>query len=423
MSKKDAKGKVEKDEEHEIESMKLQALVIAENIGQGVVNFCFQKCPFESPLRRVFHLLEKNDVSDIIVFCADAQKVEDEKAGKKWKSRIETVYSQNCHTIGDIIREVDKMERIKMDFILIYGNIISEVNLKDAIKQFKAKASKKLKFKLMKLFVQEETNTPANFRDRNFVMIDTNTNQLKYFEPITEGLPLSIKENTCFNFKSLVDEGHNERVDIRFDLEDAGISLCSHEILNEYNENTDYANEQLDMINKNLTLEFSEEKLMAYVIPAGLFHIKVNNSYKMLRACLLQLKGCFPDFIFDHTVYKTNLKDNLVLPKDLQLSRKTILQNNTLIAAGCVIGDNCRLSNSVICSKAQIGDGCQLSRVYVGPGVVVAANTIADSAVFLSDEGHNLEEKIREGVLRMEANSSRKDSVMYQGEEHQNEKY
>lgn len=47
--------------------------------------------------------------------------------------KVEYVIGKNCTSTGDALRYLDELNRIKNDFILVYGDIVSNVNLKIAM--------------------------------------------------------------------------------------------------------------------------------------------------------------------------------------------------------------------------------------------------------------------------------------------------
>lgn len=65
------------------------------------------------------------------------KKIEDFIESSKWKKQqlysrivIEILTSANCYSAGDVLREIDLRGRIKSDFILVSGDVVSNVDLK-----------------------------------------------------------------------------------------------------------------------------------------------------------------------------------------------------------------------------------------------------------------------------------------------------
>jgi translation initiation factor eIF-2B subunit epsilon len=87
--------------------------------------------------------LAQNGVEEILVFCVwHASMLEEYIAKSKWPSTISVrcIHSGSCESVGDALREIDKLGIINSDpFILITGDVISNMDLKKAIAAHKAR--------------------------------------------------------------------------------------------------------------------------------------------------------------------------------------------------------------------------------------------------------------------------------------------
>ena len=53
---------------------------------------------------------------------------------------VSVITSENCFSAGDALRHVDTLDVIKDDFVLISGDVISNIKLGEVVKKHKARA-------------------------------------------------------------------------------------------------------------------------------------------------------------------------------------------------------------------------------------------------------------------------------------------
>jgi hypothetical protein len=88
--------------------------------------------------------LAMNAVDEVFVFCcAHSDQVEAHLAAAGWlrcgKFRVRTVVATNCLSAGDALRVLDQRDLIKSDFILVSGDVVSNVRLAPALAQHRAR--------------------------------------------------------------------------------------------------------------------------------------------------------------------------------------------------------------------------------------------------------------------------------------------
>lgn len=126
---------------------KLQAILLADAFTKTFRPITLTKPKVMLPLVNVpmldytIEFLAQNGVEEIFVFCVwHAAMLEDYIAKSKWPSTISVrcIHSGSCASVGDALREIDKLAIINSDpFILITGDVISNMDLKKAISAHK----------------------------------------------------------------------------------------------------------------------------------------------------------------------------------------------------------------------------------------------------------------------------------------------
>jgi len=63
--------------------------------------------------------------------------------------------------------------------------------------------------------------------------------------------------------------------DVRFDLVDAEISICSRDVLNYFTDNFDYVTLYDDFINSISSSEIIDDRIMAYELQSGDYYARI----------------------------------------------------------------------------------------------------------------------------------------------------
>jgi translation initiation factor eIF-2B subunit epsilon len=93
------------------------------------------------------YVLEWLDASEVkivhVVCCSHADQIRDYlKASTKWNSSsldINIISSYNCQSAGEALRLVDQEGLIQDDFVLVSGDTVTNMNLKAALAEHKAR--------------------------------------------------------------------------------------------------------------------------------------------------------------------------------------------------------------------------------------------------------------------------------------------
>lgn len=124
-------------------NQKLQAILLADSFTKTFRPITWHIPKVLLPLVNVpmldytIEFLSQNGVEEILIFCVwHASIIEDYISKSKWPSTISVrcIHSTACSSPGDALREVDQLGLVNSDpFILISGDVISNMDLKKAI--------------------------------------------------------------------------------------------------------------------------------------------------------------------------------------------------------------------------------------------------------------------------------------------------
>ena len=175
------------------------------------------------------------------------------------KLTVRCITSSSCLTQGDALREIDSMNVIRSDpFIVINGDVISNMNLSKAIAFHKEKRSTNPN--AIMTVVMKEVTKHSGLRpipDDLVVALDSNTSQLVLFDNNISASEVNLPKEVIFD--------HNS-IDIRTDLLDCQIDICSPELLLQFSDNFDYQNIRKHFIQSEVINWELGQHLYAYII-------------------------------------------------------------------------------------------------------------------------------------------------------------
>jgi hypothetical protein len=171
------------------------------------------------------------------VFCVwHGDRIQEYVNNSKWPSilSVRCIQSTSCLSAGDALRELDTMNIIRSDpFVLISGDVISNINLKEAIAFHKRK--RKEDINNVMTMVLKEVQTTAGLKpvlDDLVVAMDRSSSQIVLFEN-------AYKKNNVKVSLELMAE-HPKGLTFYTDLLDCNVDICSPELMVQFSDNFDY---------------------------------------------------------------------------------------------------------------------------------------------------------------------------------------
>ncbi|KAJ1989790.1 translation initiation factor eIF-2B epsilon subunit, GEF [Dimargaris cristalligena] len=334
-----------------------------------------------------FELLAIAGIEEIFIFCCiHAQKVKDYIAQSKWSKshspfEVRIIVTQEAMSVGDVLRELDGKSLIRNDFILIYGDVVSNMNLAKALEAHKARRAID-KNAIMTMVVKE---TSPNHRTRGHqeavYVIDDSTQQCIHYHAPRRGtdsyrtVPLSVE----------FFEKHPQ-LQLRYDLMDCQIDICSVEVPALFTENFDYQDLRRDFVTGILGSEVLDSTFYIYPIAdqhAYAARVQGGQLYDAVSRDVMA-RWTFP------LVPESNLqegdayvhkRDHVYQEPGVKLARTSNLERNVVIGRGSSVGDHSIISNSVIGRDCQIGDHVTIQGAYLLDGTTVAAHCTVERSI------------------------------------------
>ncbi len=291
------------------------------------------------------------------------------------------------------MRDLDGQGVLRQDFILISGDCVGNANLSKVLHEHKERC-KEDKNATMTLVYRHALpgHHLRSVKDEVFCVVNENRKILHYARP---GMGQS--------FKVPLEVLEDNIVDLRFDLLDLGIAVCTPAVPPLFADNFDC--QTLDefikgMLQNDLTdntfhiFELSGDEYAARITD---FHTYFAVQYDFLHRWLYPIvpESMSTEVVYNRfNIYKgrqLDLKHGSQLDQDVLLDSGAKVGANSslsmaIVGKGTRIGENVSIKNCIIGANVIIGDSCQLTDCALGSDVVLGDNVVVSSRCVLGDE-------------------------------------
>lgn len=228
-------------------------------------------------LHYVIEFLLRNRVNEIfIASCVHRAQIDAFLKLQNYKGvKIHVISLENSQNFGDALREINQLQTIKNEFLLVRGDIITNADVQGALKEhFRAKSEDKdHKLILTKLFIKVPFSNPIRSPQQEIIlMLDSQTREILKYESFDQSVS---KKKMKINEDYIPLKQTQRQYELRFDLVDAEISICSRDVLNFFTDNFDCAALYDDYINEIQSKEIIDDRIMAYEIDGGAYYARM----------------------------------------------------------------------------------------------------------------------------------------------------
>jgi translation initiation factor eIF-2B subunit epsilon len=172
-------------------------------------------------------------VQEIFIFCkSHSEKIKQYIAQSKWSSktrsmalRIQVIVAPEANGIGDVMRELDAKSLIQTDFILVTGNVVSNMKLEAVLAEHKARRG--LSTDALMTIVMKRATPHHRSRAHGegaLVAVDASTHECLHFEVVDRYPP---KKRISLDSEIFA---KHASVHIYNDLIDSQVDICSVEV-------------------------------------------------------------------------------------------------------------------------------------------------------------------------------------------------
>ncbi|KAL2151594.1 hypothetical protein VTH82DRAFT_6692 [Thermothelomyces myriococcoides] len=384
----------------------LQAVILADSFQDRFKPFTLETPRCLLPLVNVpvidytLEFLASNGVQEVFIYCgAHSQDIERYiHDSRRWSPgsatspfpSLEFIRVSDANSIGDFLRDLDKRGIIGSDFILVHGDVVSNIRLDAALAKHRARreANRDACMTIVLRSVGDQPHRAARARGITPVfVVDSTTGRCLQYE---ETHPLQSEHYV--NLDPVVFS--YDEFEIRTDLVDCGIDICTPDVLALWSESFDY-----ELPRKN----FLHGVLKDWELNGKMLYAEILEDGYAARATNLQMYDCISRDILERWtlpfVPDSNLlhgqtfkrvkgsnyvEDNVVAERGAKVFQSAVGRGTT-IGAGTIIrgsvigrrakiGRNVRIENSYIWDDAVIGDGTSVVHSVLAGSVVIGTS-------------------------------------------------
>lgn len=327
-------------------------------------------------------------------------------SSSKWKLptspfRTLTLLKSTATSAGDALRDLDKRDLITGDFLLVSGDVVSNLPIEPALAKHRARRAKD-KNAIMTIILREagvEHRGKSRGRRPVFV-VEPAAERILHYEEMTR----RSKGDRYIHIDPDLLSTHRE-IDIREDVMDCYIDICTPDVLSLWSDNFDY---------QSVRRSFLFGVLKDYELNGKTLHYHMVRDYycarvKSLRAydavskdiCNRWTYPLCPDsnLVRDHA-YKLQhgrsyFEDGVVLARDCHVQGRSVvgrgssigastIVTNSVIGRNCQIGKNVTIDGSYVWDDALIGNGSTITQAVIANSASVGRNCVLEPGALVS---------------------------------------
>jgi NDP-sugar pyrophosphorylase family protein len=283
------------------------------------------------------------------------------------------------------MRDLDTRGLLVGDFLMVYGDVVSNLPLESALAAHRARRAKD-KNAIMTMVLREAGTahrTKAQGTNPVFV-VDPTKDRCLHFEQMPN------KERT--HIVSIDPEllSSHQELEIRQDLIDCGIDICTPDVLALWSDNFDFQAPRKGFLHSVLKdYELNGKTIHTHIVTdhyaARVRNLHAYDSVSKDIVARWAYPLCPDSNLLSHQSYRLQ-KSNIYKEEGVILARDCVINSKTVIGRGTSVGDGSVISNSIIGRHCHIGRGVTLEGAYIwdhatiGDGSTINRAIIADEA-------------------------------------------
>ncbi|KAI9820860.1 MAG: hypothetical protein M1832_003493 [Thelocarpon impressellum] len=403
-----AAGNKKRGEDEREES--LQAIVLADSFETRFNPFTLERPRCLLPLANTplieytLEFLANAGVEDIFIYCgAHTDQVEDYIRNSKWShasspfTKLDIIRSTS-RSIGDAMRDLDSRNVIAGDFLIVSGDVVSNLPLEAALAKHRARRADD-KNAIMTMILREagaSHRTKARGASPVFV-VDPSKDRCLHYEEMRPG-----QADRHVHIDPDLLSSHSE-IDVRNDLIDCYIDICTPDVLALWTDSFDYESPRK---------HFLYGVLKDYELNGKTIHTHIVGDHYAARVRDLQAYDAISKDIVSRWAYPLCPDSNLLLGQSYRfqrgniykedgvvLARSCMVKRHTVIGQGTSIGDGSVISNSIIGRRCQVGRNVKIDGAYVWDDVTIGDGSEIRQAVVANEAVIGSQCTIQPGAL------------------------
>uniref|UniRef100_A0AAQ6AEX0 Translation initiation factor eIF2B subunit epsilon n=1 Tax=Amphiprion ocellaris TaxID=80972 RepID=A0AAQ6AEX0_AMPOC len=347
--------------DQEEEEQPLQAVLVADSFNRRFFPVTKDQPRALLPLGNIamidytLEFLTSTGVQETFVFCCwMSSKIKAHLLKSKWcrptsPNTVHIITSELYRSLGDVLRDVDAKSLVRSDFVLVYGDVVSNVDVSEALQEHRHRRKMDKNISVMTMIFKESSPGHRSRCEEDDVIVAF-----------------------VFFFYAHFGLTHTEKI--------------LNSLLMLFTDNFDYQTRNDFVRGILVNEEILGNQIHMHVTKDG-YGVRVSNllMYDSVSSDLVR-RWVYPltpeaNFTDQEGRSCTYSRHNVYRGSGVSLGHGSQMEENVLIGRDTSIGANCRISNSVIGNNCTIGDNVVLDHAYIWNNVHIASNVTINQSV------------------------------------------
>ncbi|XP_063772651.1 translation initiation factor eIF2B subunit epsilon isoform X2 [Pseudophryne corroboree] len=318
--------------------------------------------------------LTATGVKETFVFCCwMANEIKDHLRNSKWcratsSNVVRVVTSELYRSLGDVLRDVDAKSLLRSDFLLVTGDVVSNINIEAAVEEHRARRKLEKNISVMTMILKESSpgHRTRCQEDDVLIAMDSKKKRVLLFQ--------KSQDLARYHFPTSIFQSKTDEIELRHDLLDCHISICSPQVAELFTDNFDYQTRD-DFVRGILVNEEILGNQIHLHVTQEEYGARVSNLsvYEAVTSDIL-CRWLYPitpeaNFTDQEAQNYTHSRHNIYRGSEVSRGHGSVLHETVLIGSSTTIGAKCSISNTSIGRNCRIGDRVVLDNVCIWDGV------------------------------------------------------
>lgn len=364
----------------------IQAVVIADSF-----NFRFLPITMEKPrallplvnrplIDYTVEFLAVSGVQEIFIFCCShADMIKKHFEGSRWMCasspvKLRIIISEDCPSVGDALRDIDSQSLIHSDFVLVSGDLVANMELREIITRHK-EMKKKDKMTIMTcIYKKARPEHPTrSAEDDILIALDAKDGRLLHCAK-SQGkkifkIPVAVIEE-------------NSTIEVNYDVLDCHVSICAPTVPQLFSDNFDYQTRHHFIRGILSNEEITGNHIYTRLI-SDQYAARVSNlwTYDAISKDVIH-RWVYP-LVPDNAMGENYSygRHNIYLHNNVTLAMGSVLHEDVVIGRDTKVGLNSEISNSSIGHQCTIGENVTIRGSYIWDNVVIESGCVINQAI------------------------------------------
>lgn len=393
-----------------VQDERLQAIVLTDSFETRFMPLTSVRPRCLLPLANVplieytLEFLAKAGVDEVyFMCCSHADQIQEYIDKSKWSSpwspfKVHTIMTLESRSVGDAMRDLDNRGLITGDFLLVSGDVVTNIQFEKVMEVHKArKALDRDHIATMVLTEASALHRTRSHAEPAAFILDKKTDRCLHYQDI----PAADGKKSSISIDPEILEGVDEFV-VRNDLIDCHVDICSPHVPQIFQENFDYQYLRKDFVKGILSSDILKKTIYAYITHDYAARVESWQTYDAISQDILA-RWAYPicpdsnlleSQSYSHEGKHVYKEKGVVLAQSCKIGSCTAIGSNSSIGNGttiensvigrnCKIGDNIIIKNSYIWDNSEIDDNSVLDHSIVASGCKVGKNVVLDKGAVL----------------------------------------